>query len=137
MTSGTIRDSDGYRLDNVRGPRLKLALHAEACSLAELPIYIRDFQTQPIAVDLFCGAGGLSLGLQRAGFRLALGVDNNALAIETHAAHFPGASTAKDLAVEDSLDEVLQPLRGHRIDLLAGGPPCQPFSMAARWIRST
>jgi DNA (cytosine-5)-methyltransferase 1 len=125
-----------YRLENVRGPKLTLPSHPEACSHPDLVAYHREFSRQPLAVDLFSGAGGLSLGLQKAGFRLVLAVDRDPFAVETHAAQFPGASIVKDLAVEDALDELLEPLRGRRIDLLAGGPPCQPFSIAARWIRS-
>jgi DNA (cytosine-5)-methyltransferase 1 len=64
------------------------------------------------------------------------GVDKDPFAVETHAAHFPGLSTADDIASEDTLDDILEPLRGRRIDLLAGGPPCQPFSKISRWIRS-
>jgi DNA (cytosine-5)-methyltransferase 1 len=96
----------------------------------------KEYSDEPLAVDLFSGAGGLSLGLQRAGFRLALAVDHNEFAVETHAAYFPGASVAADISNETALDELLAPLRGRRIDLLAGSPPCQPFSKTTRWIRS-
>jgi DNA (cytosine-5)-methyltransferase 1 len=99
--------------------------------------YHKEYSRLPLAVDLFSGAGGLSLGLQGAGFRLALAVDQNSFAVETHAAYFPGVSVAADISSEAALDELLEPLRGRRIDLLSGGPPCQPFSRVARWIRST
>jgi DNA (cytosine-5)-methyltransferase 1 len=125
-----------YRLENVRGPKLTLPPHPEACGHTDLAAYHREFSRQPLAVDLFSGAGGLSLGLQKAGFRLVLAVDRDQFAVETHSAHFPGASIVKDVAVEDALDELLEPLLSRRIDLLAGGPPCQPFSIAARWRRS-
>jgi DNA (cytosine-5)-methyltransferase 1 len=128
--------NDENRLENVRGPQLTLPPHPQGCGHADLAAYHREFSGQPLAVDLFSGAGGLSLGLQKAGFRLALAVDSNRFAVETHAAHFPGASIVSDIALEATLDEILEPLRGRRIDLLAGGPPCQPFSIAARWRRS-
>lgn len=127
---------DEYRLDNVRGSQLTLPPHCSSCSLADLQAYLRTLHNQHLAVDLFCGAGGLSLGLEKAGFNVVLGIDKNPLAIETHAAHFPGASVCADISDEKTLEDLLEPLRGRRIDLLAGGPPCQPFSKPARWIRS-
>jgi DNA (cytosine-5)-methyltransferase 1 len=127
---------DSFRLENIRGPRLSLKPHPEACAHAHLGEYHREHSERPLAVDLFSGAGGLSLGLQRAGFRLILAADQNPWATETHAAYFPGTSVRADISNESALDELLEPLRGRRIDLLAGGPPCQPFSKPARWIRS-
>jgi len=47
-------------------------------------------------------------------------VDKDPFAVGTHAAHFPGLSIAKDISNENVLDELLEPLRGRRIDLLAG-----------------
>ena len=130
------KERDAFKLVNIRGPQLKLPTHKEACSQSELISYHKEHAGEPLAVDLFSGAGGLSLGLQRAGFRLVVGVDRNSFAIGTHASYFPGVSIVKDISTEDVLDELLEPLRGRRIDLLAGGPPCQPFSKPARWIRS-
>ena len=125
-----------HRLENVKGSRLALPAHHSSCSAAELGNYHREHSDQPLAVDLFCGAGGLSLGLKRAGFNVVLAVDRDSFAVETHASHFGGASVVTDISDETALDELLEPLRGRRIDLLAGGPPCQPFSKPARWIRS-
>jgi len=136
MQKRGITESRNYRLGNVRGARLSLKPHPEACGHAELMEYHKEYSGEPLAVDLFSGAGGLSLGLQRAGFRLALAVDQNEFAVETHAAYFPGASVTADISNETTLDELLAPLLGRRIDLLAGSPPCQPFSIATRWIRS-
>ncbi len=89
-------------------------------------------QTRPLAVDLFAGGGGLSLGLEDAGFRVALAADHDNWAVQTHAANFQGLSVQLDLsdpAVEQRLTGLL-----HRVDvaLIAGGPPCQPFSRAGR-----
>ena len=136
MQKKGLPESRNYRLENVRGARLSLKPHPEGCGHAELAEYHKEYSGEPLAVDLFSGAGGLSLGLQRAGFRLALDVDQNEFAVETHAAYFPGASVTADISNETTLDELLAPLLGRRIDLLAGSPPCQPFSIATRWIRS-
>jgi DNA (cytosine-5)-methyltransferase 1 len=75
--------------------------------------------------------------LRNAGFKVVLGIDRDPFAVETHRSHFGGASVSADISDENVLDELLEPLRGKRIDLLAGGPPCQPFSKPARWIRSS
>lgn len=136
MQSLQFIENEDYELETVRGPQLRFPAHNETCTLSDLRAYHRDYSSQPLAVDLFSGGGGLSLGLQRAGFRLVLAVDNNAFAVETHSAYFPGASIKADISTEDRLDELLEPLRGKRIDLLVGGPPCQPFSKPARWMRS-
>ena len=71
------------------------------------------------ALDLCAGAGGLSLGLQRAGFDV-LGIELDADAIETHR-RYVGPCEAADMRTYHP-DE--------RRDLTAGGVPCQPFSAA-------
>ena len=88
--------------------------------------------TSPLAVDLFSGGGGLSLGLEQAGCTVALAVDNDTHAIATHEANFRGSALRLDLADEDQVDSLLELLWGIKIDILAGGPPCQPFSRAGR-----
>jgi DNA (cytosine-5)-methyltransferase 1 len=85
-----------------------------------------------LAVDLFCGAGGLSAGVERAGWTTAAAVDTDERALETHRANFPGLSLQMDLGdpkERDRLETILGPAE---IDLVAGGPPCQPFSRAGR-----
>ena len=85
-----------------------------------------------LAVDLFSGAGGLSLGLQEAGWTTALAVDNDEKALQTHRHNFPGLALARDLGDSAQRNDLLKLLDGTEIDLLAGGPPCQPFSRAGR-----
>lgn len=74
------------------------------------------------SVDLFCGAGGLSLGLERAGFRPVLGIDTNRDAIGTYRHTFQSATALERSTVGYDFGQ----WRG--VDLVAGGPPCQPFS---------
>ena len=87
---------------------------------------------RPTIVDLFCGAGGLSLGATQAGGEVILAVDNDRQALLTHAAHFRGAAMCLDLADEDNLRRLVELLSGVHVDVLVGGPPCQPFSKAGR-----
>ncbi len=77
------------------------------------------------AIDLFSGAGGLSLGLQAAGWEVVLAVENDKYAAETYRRNHP------DTKVEEKpLQKVdFSPWVG-QVDLVAGGPPCQPFSVA-------
>ena len=75
------------------------------------------------ALDLCCGAGGLSRGFQAAGFRVH-GVDKDADALDTHARHV-GPCEAGDL-------RTYHPAR--RSDAVIGGPPCQPFSIAGKGL---
>ena len=85
-----------------------------------------------LAADLFSGAGGLSLGLEAAGYRVVLGVDRDREATETHRHHFGGLTLDWDLGNPERVARVAQLIKDAGIELLAGGPPCQPFSRAGR-----
>lgn len=74
------------------------------------------------SIDLFCGAGGLSLGLERAGFRSVFGMDTNRDAMATFRRALPHAEALERSVVGYDFHQ----WRG--VDLVAGGPPCQPFS---------
>lgn len=119
----------------VRGPFVTLSPHPQAVddgpSLAQLSRSLRATKT-PLAADLFAGAGGISLGLERVGYRVVLGVDHFNFAIRTHHHHFAGRSLEWDLADPDVIENVASMIRDNNIELLAGGPPCQPFSKAGR-----
>ena len=82
----------------------------------------------PVVVDLFCGAGGLSEGLNQAGIRPVVGVDFDRHALATYRHNHPGVPVIEG-NVEDVTGEQLIELAGIRdIDLIAGGPSCQGFS---------
>jgi DNA (cytosine-5)-methyltransferase 1 len=116
-------------IKSVKGPRASLPHHPEYCDLVDIRSYARRV-VGPLAIDLFSGAGGLSLGLEQAGFNVIMGVDHDTAAIETHAANFGGVSFESDLSHGVSLDLIVSMLSKLKIDLVAGGPPCQPFSRA-------
>jgi DNA (cytosine-5)-methyltransferase 1 len=85
-----------------------------------------------LAADLFSGAGGLSLGIEQAGWTVALSIDHDIRAKETHKANFPGLALRLDLGDPDTRSGIVSLLRQACIDLIVGGPPCQPFSRAGR-----
>ncbi|MCY4057251.1 MAG: DNA cytosine methyltransferase [Gammaproteobacteria bacterium] len=90
-------------------------------------------------VDLFSGAGGLSLGLEWAGFEPLLAVDHDVAANETFRENRPAGVTAlaADLSDPSHLRAALHEIRCRAerrgaIALVAGGPPCQGFSTAGQ-----
>jgi DNA (cytosine-5)-methyltransferase 1 len=88
----------------------------------------------PTAIDLFCGVGGLSLGLVQGGFRLLGAVDQDRHTLETHTSNFPNTPTHCCDLYDASGEDVRATLgiTGQPVDLLAGGPPCQGFSIGGR-----
>jgi DNA (cytosine-5)-methyltransferase 1 len=83
-------------------------------------------------VDLFCGAGGLSLGLRDAGFGVLVGADSNRWAVESHTANLGGLGYVGDLSDPSELIEQLDGWGIDHVELVAGGVPCQPFSRAGQ-----
>ncbi|MGQ0468046.1 MAG: DNA (cytosine-5-)-methyltransferase [Sporichthyaceae bacterium] len=125
----------GYGVKLVRGPFVRLDPHPDHCEdegqFLGLTERLRAAGT-PLAADLFAGAGGLSLGLEQAGFRVVLSADRDAEAVETHRHHFGGLALDWDMGDQESIAGVARLMREAGVDLLAGGPPCQPFSKAGR-----
>lgn len=89
-------------------------------------------------LDLFAGCGGLSLGLQAAGFEIAAAVENDPDAARSHATNFHNGaadhSKAKDIRLppEDLVGELGLGDVKQAIDLIVGGPPCQAFARVGR-----
>ena len=85
--------------------------------------------SQQRALDLFCGAGGLSLGLANAGFEIAGAADSWDAATRTYGLNFDHPIVRADLARLSARDLMkMLGIKGE-IDLVAGGPPCQGFSI--------
>ena len=104
----------------------------DAADLASVRTFLARKSGRPTAVDLFCGPGGLSLGLERAGFDVLVGADSEEWAVRTHEANVAGVGWCGDLSnTNDFLDE-LRAWGVEHVDLVAGGVPCQPFSRAGR-----
>jgi len=85
---------------------------------------------EPTALDLFCGAGGMSAGLADAGLRVAGAVDSWSVAVDTYRLNFPDHRAAC-LDLRGSSFEAVAAELGleGRPDVVVGGPPCQGFSI--------
>ncbi|MDE5808169.1 MAG: DNA cytosine methyltransferase [Muribaculaceae bacterium] len=85
-------------------------------------------------IDLFCGCGGLSLGFERAGFNVMLGIDVWKDALRTFQYNHKTSQVLQaDLSKLDPA-ETRSMLDGRRVDVIIGGPPCQGFSIAGKRI---
>ncbi|MEU4661373.1 DNA cytosine methyltransferase [Micromonospora chalcea] len=125
----------GYGVKLVRGPFVRLAAHPDACSKPEELLALASRLRADggrLAADLFSGAGGLSLGLEAAGYQVVIAVDHDEEAIETHRHHHGGMSVDWDLGDPERVRQVAELIKAAGVELLAGGPPCQPFSKAGR-----
>ena len=87
-------------------------------------------EVKPTVVDLFCGAGGLSTGFKMAGFNVLLGIDSIPVFCETFEKndHKAICGDIRNISVE----QIKQAINNKQVDVVAGGPPCQGFSMAGR-----
>jgi DNA (cytosine-5)-methyltransferase 1 len=92
---------------------------------------------RPVALDLFCGVGGMSLGFEQAGFDVTAAVDAEKIHVETYSKNFP-FSTARCLDLSSVSGKELRKKTGignKSIDALFAGPPCQGFSLMGRRLR--
>ncbi len=89
----------------------------------------------PHVIDLFSGCGGLSLGFQKAGFKLLEGYDNWQPAVDTYNANLNHPATKLDLGnVDETISELSKYRDGTDFPAIIGGPPCQDFSSAGKRI---
>ena len=79
-------------------------------------------------IDLFCGCGGLSLGFQNAGFKIAAAYDYWDLAISIYGKNFTHPVIKRDLSDLSDLSDI----KSFHPDFIIGGPPCQDFSIAGK-----
>lgn len=91
----------------------------------------------PKVISLFSGAGGLDYGLEAAGFQFGAGVEMDADCVATILESRPDWPVVCASVFDVPTSELLRKagLRKGQVDLVAGGPPCQPFSKAGYWAR--
>ncbi len=101
---------------------------------------------RPVAVDLFAGAGGFSLGIEQAGFDVLVAVEYDPVHAATYAFNFPLTevlcANASTLSAQEIKEAVTRGWASHhpqsgwewngQIDLVFGGPPCQGFSLMGK-----
>jgi DNA mismatch endonuclease Vsr len=85
------------------------------------------------AIDLFCGAGGLTEGFKQAGFDVPFALDRDADSCESYAANHKGTHV-EHASITDLSPDVIAAKSGE-VDVVVGGPSCQGFSTARkdRW----
>lgn len=90
---------------------------------------------KPIVVDLFAGAGGMSLGFEQAGFRVTAAVEIDPIHACVHKFNFPDCAVIPRSVTDLSGDSIkrLAGIRGP-VSVVCGGAPCQGFSMIGKRI---
>ncbi len=87
--------------------------------------------SKPSAIDLFCGAGGLSEGLRWAGYDVLWAVDHDESAVETYRENHDENVLQADIRETDPAADGPD-IEPGEIDLVAGGPPCPSYSTIGR-----
>ena len=87
---------------------------------------------KPVFIDLFAGAGGLSIGLEKAGFELIAATDWDHWSCETLRANHPNIPVKEGDIMDIDLSEFEKEIGTREIDLIVGGPPCQGFSQLGK-----
>jgi DNA (cytosine-5)-methyltransferase 1 len=101
----------------------------------ELKHLYKKIEQSPIsAVDLFCGAGGLTHGLLQAGIKVEAGIDIDKLSEHAYTANNPGAKFLDWDVSRKNYTSIEKLFDDRKIRLLAGCAPCQPFSKLTRAI---
>ncbi|NIM31052.1 MAG: DNA (cytosine-5-)-methyltransferase [Pseudomonas stutzeri] len=86
--------------------------------------------SKPLAIDLFCGCGGVTAGLIEAGFNVVSAIEIDKKAAETYRANYPNVYLLEEDIRKVDVSALAERLRiaPGELDLLAGCPPCQGFS---------
>lgn len=90
--------------------------------------------TRPMGIDLFAGAGGLSLGFEQAGFDVVAAVDIDPIHCAAHKFNFPNCATVCKSVIDVTGDELRRTagIGRRELDVVFGGAPCQGFSLIGK-----
>lgn len=81
-------------------------------------------------IDLFCGAGGITCGLEMAGIHSIFGAEINPVAAETYKNNFPESKLYLGDIIDLTKEQILEMVGENEVHLITGGFPCQGFSVA-------
>ncbi len=89
---------------------------------------------RPVGVDLFAGAGGMSLGFEQSGFDVAASIEYDPIHCSTHEFNFPNCATICRSVADIDAKYIRQNSRigDSDVDVLLGGAPCQGFSLIGK-----
>jgi DNA (cytosine-5)-methyltransferase 1 len=94
-------------------------------------------RTYPRIISLYSGAGGLDYGFEAAGFETAVAVEFDKHCCDTLRHNRPEWAVVERSIFDVPTSEMLKrgKLKRGEVDLVIGGPPCQPFSKSAYWVK--
>lgn len=143
--TATLEGNSRRRSEDDLGGNHHPAFRCWPKTLATPPMDNLASRARPTFIDLFAGCGGLSLGLSQAGWQGLFAIERATDAFSTFRANFLGKNSRHRFQWPDwleqsvhSIDDVLEEHHGelkqlrNRVDLIAGGPPCQGFSFAGK-----
>ena len=99
-------------------------------------------QVEYNAVDIFCGAGGMSAGLIKAGFNICLAIDNFDIAVNSYRTNFttiPQGNIICNSVENITTSQIKNHISGKQIDVIFGAPPIEDIGLyieLVRWIES-
>lgn len=85
-------------------------------------------------IDLFAGCGGMSLGMQKAGFTELAAVEFDQMACKTYRGNFSSPLVEGDITKEATKEQLYEIIGGRDVDVVCGGFPCQGFSTSGKRI---
>jgi len=125
---------DSYVFHGSKGSLCKQIGNAVPALLAfSLALQIKKKTRTKNLLDLFCGAGGLSLGFSWAGYKIVAANDNFKQACATYRANHAGTTLIEgDITSKNIRSKLLKVAKKGKVDIVVGGPPCQGFSHAGK-----